>query len=210
MSSSENESQMVESSSDEEQENEYDGINELMGNLALYDYEPERAISSSSEETESSENETPSNDATSENENDQLGRVANKDWCKCGQCKREIREIDSLCCTEVPAIIEDRFEGKKCITLAPKFEFLCLNKTILKVVLVSLYETRGDALDNDKDLQNRSLHFAAYKQVIWWLFSIWAKGIDKFSCPVYYGQLENFFQRPMDSILSLRKVKEID
>ena len=65
MSSSENESQMVESSSDEEQENEYDGINELMGNLALYDYEPERAISSSSEETESSENETPSNDATS-------------------------------------------------------------------------------------------------------------------------------------------------
>ena len=80
---------------------------------STYDYESERAISSSSEETESSENETPSNDATSENENDQLGRVANKDWCKCGQCKREIREIDSLCCTEVPAIIEDKFEGKK-------------------------------------------------------------------------------------------------
>ena len=35
MSSSGNESQTVESSSDEEQENEYNGINELMGNLAL-------------------------------------------------------------------------------------------------------------------------------------------------------------------------------
>ena len=44
--------------------------------------EPERAISSSSEE--SSENEAPSNDATSENENDQLGGVEKKDWCKCG------------------------------------------------------------------------------------------------------------------------------
>ena len=45
MSSSENESQIEESSSDEEQENEYEGINELMGNLAPGDYEPERAIS---------------------------------------------------------------------------------------------------------------------------------------------------------------------
>ena len=31
-------------------------MNEFMENLALYDYEPERAISFSSEETESSEN----------------------------------------------------------------------------------------------------------------------------------------------------------
>ena len=130
MSSSENESQMEESSSDEEQENEYDGMNQLMGNLAPYDYKPERAISSSSEETESSEDYTPGNDGTSENENDQLGRVGNKDWCKCGQCKRDTREMDILCCTEVPAIIKDKFEGKKCITLVHKFKLLCLNKTM--------------------------------------------------------------------------------
>ena len=84
MSSSDNESQTEESSSDEEQENKYDGMNELMGNLTPYDYDPERAISSSKEETESSENETSSNDATNENKNDQLGRVVSKDWCKCG------------------------------------------------------------------------------------------------------------------------------
>ena len=73
MSSCENESQKEESSSDEEQENAYDGMNELMGNLAPYDYEPEQAILSSNEETESSEDETSSNNATSENENNQLG-----------------------------------------------------------------------------------------------------------------------------------------
>ena len=112
MSSSENESQTKESSSDEEQENECDGMNKLMGNLAPYYNEPEWAISSSSKETESSENETSSNNTTSENKNDQLWQVGNKDWCKCGQCKREIWEIDSLYCTEVPAITEDKFEGK--------------------------------------------------------------------------------------------------
>ena len=47
MSSSENVSQTEESSSDEEQENEYDGMSELVRNLAPDDYEPERAISSS-------------------------------------------------------------------------------------------------------------------------------------------------------------------
>ena len=180
MSSCENESQTEESSSDEEQENVYDGMNELMGNLAPYDHEPERAILSSNEETESSEDETYSNDANSEIENDQLGRVGNKDWCKYGQCKTEIREIDSLCCAEVPAFL-DEFERKKCITLGHKFELLCLNKTILKNVLVGLHETRGDSLENDKDLQNRSLCFAAYKQFIWWIFQQLAKGIDELS-----------------------------
>ena len=90
-------------------------MNELMGNLAPYDDQPERPILSSNEETESSENETSSNDATTENENDQLERVGNKDWCKCGQYKRETREIDSLCCTEVPAIIENKFEGNNAL-----------------------------------------------------------------------------------------------
>ena len=64
-----------------------------MGKLAPYDYEPERAISSSSKEPESSENETSSNDAIIENKSDQFGRIGNKDWCKCGQCKREILRL---------------------------------------------------------------------------------------------------------------------
>ena len=130
-----------------------------MGNLVPYDYEPERAISSLSKETESFENETSSNDATSKNENDQLERVGNKHWCKSGHFRREIQEIDSLCCTKVPAIIEDKFD-----------------KTISKYVLVCLYDTRGDPLENDKDLQNRFVNFGAYKQFIWGIFQNFYKG----------------------------------
>ena len=105
-----------------------------------------------------------------------MGRVENKDWCKSGQFKREIRELDSLCCTEVPAIIEDKFDRKKCITLAHEFELLCLSKTILKQVLVGLHKTRGDPLENAKDLQNRSLRFGDYKLFIWWFFQNFDKG----------------------------------
>ena len=38
-------------------------------------------------------------------------RAGHKDWCICGCCKKEIREIDCLCCQEVAAISEDNFEG---------------------------------------------------------------------------------------------------
>ena len=47
---------------------------------------------------------------------------------------------------------------------------MCLNKTILKNVLVGLHETRGDPAENDNDLLNRYLRFATYKQFIWWIF----------------------------------------
>ena len=32
-------------------------------------------------------------------------RIENLDWCKCVHCKNEAREIDSLCCREVNAMI---------------------------------------------------------------------------------------------------------
>ena len=85
---------------------------------------------------------------------------------------------------------------------------MCLNKTILKNVLVGLHETRGDPLENDKDLQNRSLCFAAYKQFTWGIFQDLGKGNRRVSVSCVYGQLENFFQRQMDSILCLKKVKD--
>ena len=100
-------------------------------------------------------------------------------------------------CTEVPDFIEDKFERKKCITLAHKFELLRLNKTILNNVLVVLHETWGDPLENDKELHNRSLRFAAYKQFIWWNFLHLGKGNRRVIPSCVVGQLENFFQKQM-------------
>ena len=51
-----------------------------------------------------------------------------------------------------------------------RMRIVVFNKTILKNFLVDLHETQGDPLENGKDLQNRSLRFAAYKQFIWRIF----------------------------------------
>ena len=43
----------------------------------------------------------------------QINRVGNNEWCECGNCSRdEKREIDCLCCQEVAAAIGDKkFDG---------------------------------------------------------------------------------------------------
>ena len=81
---------------------------------------------------------------SSDDEDDANRRSRNIEWCQCGTCKKEIREIDYLCCQEVAAISDDKFESQKCITLSQQFKTLCLEKLVLKNVLVGLHETRGD------------------------------------------------------------------
>ena len=169
-------SKTEESSSDEEQENEYDGMNKLMENLAPYDYKPEWAISSSSKETESSENETSSDDATSENKNDQLGWVGNKDWCKCGQCKKGNTRNWQFMLHWGTSYNRRQIWGEEMCYFSAWIWIAVLKQNNFKKVLVGLHETLGDPLENDKDLQNISLHLAVYKQFVWWIFQHLCKG----------------------------------
>lgn len=168
MSSSEYES-AIEDFSSNESESDVEEINEMLVNLQPYHFEPEDDSDGEETSDESSEGDPSDNDIPGP-------RVGNKEWCKCGYCKKETRQIDSLCCIEVPAIDEEKFEGKKCITLAEEFNLLCGNKTVLKNVLVSLHETRGDPLEKEAEIKNQSIRFAACKQFIWWVFQRLGKG----------------------------------
>lgn len=135
----------------EEQENRPEEVDvaELMGNLQPYLYEPEKEGKPSSSEEEDDESDVG-------DENDDGGepqlRAGHKEWCKCGQCKHEIREIDCLCCQEVAAISENKFEDNLCITRSSEFKVLCVEKSVLKNVLVALHETRGDPLENGNEI----------------------------------------------------------
>ena len=84
-------------------------FNDLIGSLRPYCHEPEKDAS----ETSGSNNDA-NQDESSEEENVSPNnaeiRAGNKDWCICGCCKKEIREIDCLCCQEIAAISEDNFE----------------------------------------------------------------------------------------------------
>ena len=178
MSSSECESQesyYEEISNEENTDSDTEEINDLISNFLPYCFEPEKESSSGSDTEESSEN---NDDDSSDDElspNSEIKRAGHKNWCVCGNCKKELREIDSLCCQEVAAIPEENFEGNQCITMSEQFQTLCLNKIVLKNVLVGLHESKGDPLEKD-EVKNRSLRYAAYKQFVWWIYQRLGKG----------------------------------
>ena len=95
---------------EENTDSDINKLNDLIGNLHPYCYETEKDAS----KTKGSDNDA-NQDESSEEENVSPNnaeiRAGNKDWCICGCCKKEIREIDCLCCQEVAAISEDNFEG---------------------------------------------------------------------------------------------------
>ena len=111
-------------------------ITELMNCFNPYMFEPEKKDGSSTGSSSESESEE------SESERQNETRVTNLDWCTCGNCKNEKREIDCLCCKEVDAL-NGIFHNKqvKCAVMCEEFKTLCLNKFVLKNVLTGMHET---------------------------------------------------------------------
>ena len=71
-----------------------------MKTLNPYMYEPERGISTCSDELDVSGFDKKESKECSEDN----VRVGNLDWCKCRNCLVEKREIGCLCCFEVHAL----------------------------------------------------------------------------------------------------------
>ena len=175
-------SEHSETESSEEEEIGEEEIADTLRNLQPYQYEPRKHDNDSSSSSESdldSSNILPddlSETCADEDDRELNRRRGDKDWCKCGCCKKENREIDCFSCQEVYAISEDKFENHNCITLATEFKALRLAKFVLKNVFVGLHKARGDPLEKESELTNRPLRFAAYKQFIWWIFQRLGKG----------------------------------
>ena len=133
------ESETSENENENEEEDDEGVIAEILGNLQPYQYEPGSDNGSSDSARES---DILPDQLTSDDEDDANRRSGNKEWCQCGTCKKEIREIDCLCCQEVADISDEKFESQKCITLSQQFKTPCLENLVLKNVLVGLHETK--------------------------------------------------------------------
>lgn len=176
----------LEDSEGEQFERDMREIVNVMRTFNPYMYEPEMEVSSVS----SSDEQSLSTEASGESEyfdaKDDT-RVGHLDWCKCGHCKIETREIDCLCCKEVDAL-NSKFDNEQmpCITHSEEFKTLCTNKTVLKNVLVAFHETRADPYEEVPE--NRSFRYAAYKQFIWWVYDHLGRGNRRVipSCALWF------------------------
>lgn len=175
-------------------------ITNMLKGFNPYMFEPEKDVSSTSSGLTSESDEA-------ETENEQEGRVANLDWCTCGFCKRESREIDCICCQEVSALncVFDK-DNICCVLGCNEFKTLCLNEVVLKNVLTGLHETRGDPIE--PNMSNRSLRYAAYRQFIWWVFKNLGKGNRRVipSCALW--KIRKIFPEPDGNYVLYSEGKE--
>ncbi|XP_057303347.1 P2X purinoceptor 7-like [Hydractinia symbiolongicarpus] len=179
-----------------EQESEDEDVEKMEGmmkSLKPYLFEPEIDISSS--ESAASDEEEFLDLTNDEVSAEEKTRTGNTEWCTCGKCKVEQRDIDCLCCQEVGAL-QDKIEQQLCVTQLDQFKTLCLNADVLKNVLVGLHESKGDHLE--ENIKNRSMRYAAYKQFTWWLYQHLGKGNRRVipSCALWeirnlYPELDN-------------------
>ena len=47
---------------------------------------------------------------------------------------------------------------------------------MLKNDMVGLHEAKGDLLEKENEIKNKSLRFTAYKQYVWWIYQRLGKG----------------------------------
>ena len=138
----------------------------MMKCFTPYMLEPEKddvsSISSSSSEVEDEDE----NDSESKTNLEKSSRVGNLEWCKCGECNIEKREIDCLCYQN------SKFdcENMSCVIKSIEFETLCINKLVLENVLTGLHESRGDHME--KTWSNRYLRCSLQA----WVFKSLGKG----------------------------------
>ena len=79
-------------SSDSSDSENSDELEELIGALQSYRFEPEQERVGGGEETSET-----SSDESEDESNMETRRAGHKDWCICGECKKEIREIGIGC-----------------------------------------------------------------------------------------------------------------
>lgn len=153
------------SSSESDGEDETYGLEPYMfePNLSKETYSYNQDVSSSEESDGSEMNEATRN-----------SRLESSTWCKCTKCKCMATEKESVCCKEIEALCNERFDGEKCITDTEEFKIVCLNTAVIRTSLISM-KNYGDA-NIEPTFNNKNMRFGCYKQFTFWAHNRLGKG----------------------------------
>ena len=110
--------------------------------LLPYQFEPEWD-EDEIEEQEDHEDAVNGDNLDQEPEPDRLTDIAV--WCQCDTCSIMPTVKECLCCTEDSVnLLQKLYEGNwECITRHTDFSIICLNKTVLEILMHCLREVRG-------------------------------------------------------------------
>ena len=73
-------------------------------------------------------------------------RSGHNGWCLCGNCPAMTTEMESVCCKEVPEILQ-KMGTHGCITDHLSFDVVCLDPEVLQTALVAMRDVHFEDFD---------------------------------------------------------------
>ena len=87
-------------------------------------------------------------------------RMANNEWCSCGNCQPIDSPVQCVCCREVDNCtrflddLEEVGAGDRCVTNHIDFPKVCLERAVLRTALVARLDVRGHRAHLPAELDN--------------------------------------------------------
>ena len=102
--------------------------------------------------------------------------------CSCQSCQRQDRNMECICCKEIPQVASKLTEAVEdeglplppCITQHPGFLSVCTNKWVLDVAWLQYKQQYGCKHEGRKDKLYRHV---AYRQLVRWCWGVLGKEI---------------------------------
>ena len=104
-------------------------------------------------------------------------------WCKCGECAKMEKTIESFCCHE-KAIEYDEYDAKladaqqqtfKCITSLSSFKQNMLSKDVLDIDVLQYVEENWPLGDEELEQTHKLYRLVSYRRCSRWIFEILGK-----------------------------------
>ncbi|KAJ8048041.1 hypothetical protein HOLleu_00200 [Holothuria leucospilota] len=129
-------------------------------------------------------------------------RLNNVNLCQCTNCGIMPSITECRCCHEINNIDALR-ACEACITNYEDFDTVCLNKAVLRAVLIMRNDVKGHDANVERELDSKSYRYSAYRMFRYWVHGRLGKGVKKVvpSCAV--RKIRQNSQIPKDSMWGL-------
>ena len=113
-------------------------------------------------------------------------------WCICEQCVDMENSAERVCCQSIGDTIGRKFDCKKCISMTPAFQDVCLNRNVLEAALGTWHHLTEQPLE----ISNKSFRFISYRQFISWVYGYLGKDIRKVVPSCVVNKIRSIFPAP--------------
>ncbi|XP_054759764.2 P2X purinoceptor 7-like [Lytechinus pictus] len=137
-------------------------------------------------------------------------RLANNEWCGCGNCVVMPTAIECICCREIARCLDLQAHG--CVRDHEDFVRVCLTRVVLRVFNVARRDIRGHRARArvrgrapNQELDNKSYRYASYRLFTYLVHGYLGRGVRKVIPSCVVSRIRQEFPQPSGVYIGFRR-----